>query len=224
MRTPTLGELYGVSVLVHGNPALVQESGVSADVGLRWNARSEGRSRAPWAVVGGFSRWTTDLVSYVRSSLGYVVPINVGSARVAGLEAQAGAGLLRWFAVDVTATLLDPRDTTAGRLVVNDILPFQSRMVLVPRVSGEWRGALGPFARLRAELRWIYQTSRYADTAGLAVIPAQSSLDAELLARTSDAHFTVRVRASDLLDTPRFDVVGFPLPGRSLFVSLEETW
>jgi iron complex outermembrane receptor protein len=83
---------------------------------------------------------------------------------------------------------------------------------------------VGPFGRLRAEVRWVYQASRYADTAGLAVMPAQSSLDAELIARTSDEHFTVRVRASDLLDTPRFDVVGYPLPGRSVFASLEETW
>jgi iron complex outermembrane receptor protein len=227
VRTPTLGELYGVSVLVHGNPALVQESGVSADAGLRWSARpAERASRPPWAIVGVFSRWTSELVSYVRSAEG-VVPVNVGSARIAGLEAQLGAGFLRWLQGDVAATLLEPRDTTAGRLVVNDVLPFQSRLVLVPRLAAEWHelhAHVGPFGRLRAEVRWVYQASRYADTAGLAVIPAQSSLDAELLARTSDEHFTLRVRASDLLDTPRFDVVGFPLPGRSVFASLEETW
>jgi iron complex outermembrane receptor protein len=226
VRTPTLGELYGVSVLVHGNPSLLQESGVSADGGLRWTGRPTGESRPPWAIVGVFSRWTTDLVSYVRSAEG-VVPINVGSARFAGVEAQLGAGFLRWLQADVAATFLDPRDTTPARLVVNDILPFQSRLVLVPRLAAEWRelhAHVGPFRRLRAEVRWVYQASRYADTAGLAVIPAQNSLDAELLARTSDEHFTLRVRASDLLDTPRFDVVGFPLPGRSAFASLEETW
>jgi iron complex outermembrane receptor protein len=77
---------------------------------------------------------------------------------------------------------------------------------------------------VRAELRWVYQSSRYADNAGLAVIPEQSSLDAELLAQTADGRFTARLRATDVLDTPRFDVVGFPLPGRSAFASLEETW
>jgi iron complex outermembrane receptor protein len=225
VRTPTLGELYGMSVLVRGNPSLAQESGVSADVGLRWAAREDGKTRAPWGYVGGFARWTNDLVSFVRSSQGYVEPINVGSARVVGLEAQAGVGFLRWFAADVTATLLDPRDTTPGRLLVNDILPFQSRLVFVPRLSAESRRVgVRPVGRVRAELRWVYQSSRYADNAGLAVIPEQSSLDAELLAQTADDRFTVRVRATDLLDTQRFDVVGFPLPGRSAFASLEETW
>ena len=97
--------------------------------------------------------------------------------------------------------------------------------MLVPRLSAESRDlGIRPFGRVRAELRWVYQSSRYADAAGLAVIPAQSSLDAELMARTNDDRFTVRLRASDLLDTPRFDVVGFPLPGRSAFASLEEKW
>jgi iron complex outermembrane receptor protein len=128
---------------------------------------------------------------------------------------------------DFAATVLDPRNTTTGRLVTNDVLPFESRLVFVPRLAADWQdGAarVGPFARLRAEVRWVYQASRYADMAGLAVIPAQSSLDAELLARSGDERFTVRLRATDLLGTPRFDVVGFPLPGRSAFVSLEESW
>jgi iron complex outermembrane receptor protein len=225
VRTPTLGELYGMSVLVRGNPSLAQESGLSADVGLRWAARQGTGARAPWGYVGGFARWTRDLVSFVRSSQGYVEPFNVGSARVAGIEAQAGAGFVRWFAADVTATMLDPRDTTAGRLLVNDILPFQSRLVVAPRLSAEVHDvAVRPFGRVRAEVRWVYQSSRYADNAGLAVIPEQSSLDAQLLAQTADERFTVRLRATDVLDTPRFDVVGFPLPGRSAFASLEETW
>jgi iron complex outermembrane receptor protein len=227
VRTPTLGELYGMSVLVRGNPLLQQETGLSADVGLRFAAvqHDERAARAPWGFVGGFARWSSDLVSFVRSSQGYVEPVNVGSARVMGLEAQVGAGFLRWFAADFAATVLDPRDTTQGRLVVNDILPFQSRLVFVPRLSAETHDlALGPVGRARVEVRWVYQASRYADTAGLAVIPEQSSLDAELLAQTRDKHFTVRLRATDLLDTARFDIVGFPLPGRSAFASLEESW
>jgi iron complex outermembrane receptor protein len=74
---------------------------------------------------------------------------------------------------------------------------------------------------LRAEILWTHQSSRFADAAGLAVIPEQNSLDAELLARTDDQTWALRVRAVDVLDETRFDVVGFPLPGRSFFLSLE---
>jgi hypothetical protein len=94
----------------------------------------------------------------------------------------------------------------------------------LPRAAGEWRTGLSWADRLRAELRWVYQSSRYADAAGLAVIPEQSSLDAELLAQTRGGALTLRVRAADLLDGQRVDVVGFPLPRRSAFASLEAKW
>jgi iron complex outermembrane receptor protein len=105
------------------------------------------------------------------------------------------------------------------------VLPFQSRLVLVPRLSAEAHPTrLGPLGRVRAEVRAVYQSSRYADAAGLAVVPEQISVDAELLAQTTSGVWTARLRAADLLDAARFDVVGFPLPGRSLFLSMEATW
>ena len=225
VRTPTLGELYGMSVLVRGNPALQQETGVSTDVGLRFSPVQTARRARPGASSAA-SR------AGPRTSCRSCVPRRATSSRSTsaarastGLEAQVGAGLLRWFAADFAATLLDPRDTTAGRLVVNDILPFQSLLVFVPRLSAESRDVgLGPLGRARAEVRWVYQSSRYADTAGLAVIPSQSSSTPSCSAQSRDKHFTVRLRATDLLDTPRFDVVGYPLPGRSAFASLEESW
>jgi iron complex outermembrane receptor protein len=152
------------------------------------------------------------------------LPVNIDDARVSGVEAQAGAGLSRWLAVDATATILDPRDTTPERLIVNRVLPFQSRFVVAPRLSFEVRAGLAWLDRVRAELRWIYQSSRYADTAGLAVIPQQSSLDAEAVAQTKDDRFTLRLHMADVLDTQRFDIVGFPLPRRAAFLALEAKW
>ena len=187
--------------------------------------RGRGRlGRPPWAALIGFARWSSDLIAFVRSTQGFTVPVNIDQARVSGVEAQVGSGFLRWFAADANVTLLDPRNTTPGRLVVNDILPFQSRLVFAPRVSAETRTGLWWVGRLRAEARWVYQSSRYADSAGLAVMPSQSSLDAELMAQTHDGAWTLRFRATDLLDTQRFDIVGFPLPGRSFFLSLEAKW
>jgi iron complex outermembrane receptor protein len=223
-RVPSLAELYGVSPVVQGNPMLFPESGVTCDAGLRWNARAAGAAPNPWASVAGFARWADDLVGYELSPQGYAKPLNVGRARVTGAEAQAGARFLRWFAFDLSATLLDPRNTTPGRTTVNDVLPLLSRLVLVPRVSGEWHTGLSWADRIRAEMRWIYESSRYADAAGLAVIPAQSSLDAEVLAQTRDGAWTVRLRVADLLDGQRFDVVGFPLPRRSVFAAMEAKW
>jgi iron complex outermembrane receptor protein len=219
-RVPTLGELYGMGALVRGNAALAPESGLSFDAGLR----SEGASHA-WGGAFAFARSSEDLIGFVRSSEGYVMPRNVARARTLGVEAQGGVAFLSLFSAEISATFLDARDTTPGRLVVNDVLPFQSRLVVTPRVAAERKGlAWGAFAHARAELRFTYQSSRYADAAGLAVIPAQSSLDAELLLATRDDRVAVRARGVDLADSRRVDIVGYPLPGRSFYLSLEARW
>jgi iron complex outermembrane receptor protein len=224
-RPPALGELYGMSVIVRGNPVLDAEEGVSVDAGGRWKGdRGIAHGQPPWMMVDAFVRWANDLIAFVRSSEGFTLPVNIDDARVSGVEAQAGAGLCPWLAVDATATTLDPRDTTPDRLIVNRVLPFQSRFVVAPRVSFEARTGLAWLDRVRAELRWIYQSSRYADAAGLAVIPQQSSLDAEAVAQTRDDRFTLRLHMADVLDTQRFDIVGFPLPRRAAFLALEAKW
>ena len=69
--------------------------------------------------------------------------------------------------------------------------------------------------------RLVYQSSRYGDPAGQAVIPEQVSLDLDAALEGFEGSAVLRGRVSDVLDAARFDVVGFPLPGRSLFVSLE---
>jgi iron complex outermembrane receptor protein len=224
-RVPALGELYGMSVVVRGNPALRPESGVTVDAGIRWKAHEGGMGTAPpWALVDAFVRWSDDLIAFVRSAQGFALPLNVDRARSVGAEAQVGAGFLRWFAVDASATLLDPRNTTEGRLLVNDVIPFQSRLVVGARLSAEGHAGFAWLDRVRAEARWIYQSSRYADAPGLAVIPDQSSLDLEALAETREGHFTLRARIADVLDAQRFDIVGFPLPRRAGFLALEVKW
>jgi iron complex outermembrane receptor protein len=79
----------------------------------------------------------------------------------------------------------------------------------------------GRVDRTRARLSLLHQSSRYADPAGLIVIPAQTSFDLELEQASLDGKIKVRARLKNLFDAPAFDVVGYPLPGRSVYVSME---
>jgi vitamin B12 transporter len=120
--------------------------------------------------------------------------------------------------------VLDPRDTTPNRPTGNDILPFHSRLIVAPRLDAESTLTSSLIQRVSGSLVYVYESSRFADAAGLAVIPAQASLDAEAAAAGLDDHLTARLRVANVLGAPRFDVVGFPLPGRSAFFSMEATW
>lgn len=219
-RVPTLGELYGISALVRGSSALVPEQGVVWDFGARWEA-----PLGPvWAYldVFGFARHVSELIAYRRSSLGAIQPYNVGSARVLGGELEAGAEWRRHARAALALTVLDPRDTTASRSLRNDLIPYQSRL----SGSGFVEGFLEPRApwlfRAGLDARFTYRASRFADPAGLDVLPASSALDLGASFRFGRAgDIAVRAALDDVFDAHRFDFIGYPVPGRRVQLSLE---
>jgi vitamin B12 transporter len=225
IRVPTLGEVFGTSGVVHGNPNLQPEEGYTADVGVRAQTR-------PWAFVQGayldafvFGHWVDGLIAYERVAQGFLTPYNVGRARVLGAEMLAGVALTRVVRVEVATTSLDPRDTTPGRTTVNDVLPYRSRLIAAPRVRADWkikgRESLSAFG---GEVRAVYQSSRYVDPAGLGVIPQQTSVDAEVDAGWFGGVLTARLRVADIFNATRTDIIGYPLPGRSVYFGLEASW
>jgi iron complex outermembrane receptor protein len=219
-RQPALGELYGAGVLVRGNALLRPELGIGADLGGR--ARGQLGPLQAHAAASLFARQASDLVAYARTAQGYVVPLNVSRARVVGAELSAGATALQHISIDCNVTLLDPRDTTDGRRLRNEYLPFTSRLVVAPRLlvtTGELAGR--QLSRAELGLNATYLSNRFADAAGLIVIPDQLTLDVSGTASWWSGLLVTRARFANLLGTERFDVVGYPLPGRSLYVSAE---
>lgn len=225
VRVPTLGEVYGISGAVHGNPGLSPESGYTADLGVRAVARRALAFAGAYVDAFVFAHWVDGLIAYERTGQGYVTPYNVGRARVLGAEILAGLALAGIVRAEIAVTALDPRDTTVGRMTVNDILPFRSRLVAAPGLRADWKtenrdGVSG----LGGEVRAVYQSSRYVDPAGLGVIGQQASVDVEADVAWFDGILTARGRVADVFDSKRTDVIGYPLPGRSAYLGLEVTW
>lgn len=219
-RDPTLGELYGAGILVRGNAALRRELGISAELGGRAVARAQTLSVQVQA--SAFVRGASDLVAYTRAAQGYVVPSNVGRARVMGLELGVVGRAFEHIELGCNLTLLDPRDTTPGRRLQNDFLPFMSRLVVAPRLrltTGEREGHV--LLRADLETEALYLSNRFADAAGLVVIPDQATLGLSAAATWFSGVLVSRLRLTNATDAERFDIVGYPLPGRSLYGSLE---
>ncbi len=225
VRVPTLGEVYGVSGTVHGNPLLAPETGWTAEFGLRAETGPGRLIRGAYVDAFVFARWADGLIAYERTGQGYVTPYNVGAARVLGAELLTGVALTRILRLEVAATALDPRDTSANRTTVNDILPYRSRLIAAPRLRADWKthnrdGVSG----VGGEVRALYQSSRYVDPAGLGVVGEQGTVDVEGDVVFFDGLLTARVRVADLFDAARTDIIGYPLPGRSIYGGLEASW
>jgi vitamin B12 transporter len=225
VRVPTLGEAYGASAVLRGNPDLLPETGVSFDVGARAaGGERDDPVRASGAVTG-FARFAEDLVAYRRTSIGGVRPFNVGTARVMGVELEAALDLVRHVRAEVALTLLDPRDTDSG--VTSDLLPYVARLVAAPGIEVY---ADEPFAsapvveRLSLATRLVARGERVGDAAGLVVLPAQTWLDLDGLVSLSDDRIAIRARVANLLDDDATDTIGLPLPGRSFHIAGEAWW
>jgi iron complex outermembrane receptor protein len=97
-----------------------------------------------------------------------------------------------------------------------------SRLVLAPRVlltTGDLEHKVLKRAELSADL--VYSSNRFADAAGLIVIPEQATLGVTAAATWLSGMLISRLRLANVLDAARFDIVGYPLPGRSVYASLE---
>jgi iron complex outermembrane receptor protein len=222
VRVPTLGELFGVAPAVLGSPDLRPETGNTLDLGLRWGL-GNGSARADlWVDAFAFARDARNLVAYRRSSLGVMRPFNVGRARVLGSELSVGARGLRLLRAEAAVTLMDARDRSPGRYLANDYLPLMPRLVMSGHVAAERRWSAAISTELGTRVRHI--ASRYADPAGLIVIPEQTTWDLEAAAALWDELLNVRAVLGNVSDTRTFDIVGLPQPGRSFWASLEVVW
>jgi outer membrane receptor protein involved in Fe transport len=70
-------------------------------------------------------------------------------------------------------------------------------------------------------VRVTHRSSRYADPAGLIVIPDETVVDLETSASFLHRAMTARISFRNIFDQRQVDTVGLPLPGRSVMASLE---
>ncbi len=221
LREPSLGELYGTSVIVRGNDALRPEHGIQGDLGV--DAESELPGGAVTAAVTAFLHEAEDLIAYRRS--GFLIrPYNVATARLSGLELSLRARWLERVTADVAVTLLDPRDTTALRQTVNDVLPFRARLVATGALGYEAPVTGGGLlAGWGVGVGGAHRSSRYADPAGLIVVPESTdlTLQGSLALKGGVA---AKGAVENVLDERVFDTVGLPLPGRAFHLEVSKTW
>lgn len=219
LRFVTLGERYGVSAATRGNSDLSPEQGWAGDIGALFSTPLGSQARLE-VDSAAFVRLTDDLVAYQRSSLGYVRPYNVGSARMLGGEVTMEVDALQHLRARSGLSLLDARDTTSGSVTSGNLVPFQSPLTFSQDLEIYDETVRGALMRQGLVLYLNFRSYRVADPAGLIVIPGQVTLDAAYGVQLREA-IELRFRAENILDSAQFDTVGFPLPGRAFFLSGE---
>jgi iron complex outermembrane receptor protein len=240
-RAPTFLELFGDRGTIVSNPELEPETGWTADGSVAFRARPWKRLTQAKAEVTGFYRRATNLIQMAPNSQKTFHWVNIGAARVAGIEA-AGGLTLDWasgtgspwpgFLVFRGAfTFMDAKDIS-GTYSDGWTLPFRPRWELFGRA--EW--SFGPF-QLAYEVDYVGRN--YLDAANHYFAPHRLfhsaefqvdlrsrrgptvTLQARNLANTISRVIPVQAEPQDLMiRTPVADVLGFPLPGITVFLNL----
>ena len=215
-RYATLGERYGVSASMRGNPTLAAERGFAADLGAVWAKQSPSLSGSVSSNV--FYRSTNDVIAYQRVSLGYVRPFNVELGRFFGADATLALEAASLLRLKLSASYLNAQRIEEGQNVGQ--IPFRSNLTgqaeLTLFRADPWPGV----SRVSLGVLGDYRGRRFADPANLVEIPAQATMD--LLAQGQfNRQVDLRLRIENLTNAARFDALGYPLPGRGCYLSAE---
>lgn len=238
VRLPTLIELFGNRGAILGRPDLRPERGPSADFGAVW---------APAVALGEFDRILVESSVFATRSHDTIVilptlaavsrALNVSDAQMYGGELVASARIARTLSVTANYTRLVTEQISEDINFNGRVLPLKPGHDLYARADVV-RRILGRQASLSFDVSW--QSESFLDQANLRRVPqrlligtgARVELAGGLAAAVAVDNLADRRVEQQPLDPPPrpdftqtptaiADVAGFPLPGRSLYVSLE---
>jgi iron complex outermembrane receptor protein len=240
VRLPTLTELFGDHGFLLGDPTLLPERGPSGDFGLVWApARAIGAIDRILVEADAFATQARDTIALITTA-GFVARAeNIGRTETYGGEVTVAARLARTLSITASYTRLETAQLSADVSVNGKPVPRSPAHQLYARADVEHRFA-GRLAS--AWLDTSYQSTSFLDPASLGVVPARTLVDAgvsialgggtvlalaiENLADTRIANLPLDPPPSPTLTstpTALTDVAGFPLPGRSFYLSLSWT-
>lgn len=211
-RAPSFLELYVHQGFLLPNPDLRPERALTAD------AQVAHRTARSFVQAGGFVSLYEDLISYEYYPPMLARPYNFSTAQVAGLEAEGEARPWPWLSVAGSYTLLVSQNLRDDPRYYLKELPYRPRHKVCARASA------GPvWARGRAEL--VYQSAQSMNRAQTLFLPERAlvnvGVSSELVA---SPQLTASLEVKNLFDVGSEDLAGYPLPGRSAYLTLAMSW
>jgi hypothetical protein len=216
-RIPSFVELYGYNRGITGSPELRPERATNADVGLALERRGPAGSLS--GSLTAFGALVDDLIAW-QSYGPQTRAENISRARIWGVESELRLRTRRLTTI-MQATLTDARDR--GEIASR----FDRQLERRPRYRGyvraEWRQPLpGPTGTLAlcgyADLDGT--AGNFATTGPYSAIPARLVGGAGVSLEHGPSGVRLSVSAYNLGDSRIEDFPNYPLPGRSVYLTL----
>ncbi|MEE2659568.1 MAG: TonB-dependent receptor [Candidatus Latescibacterota bacterium] len=210
-RSPSFFELFGDKGAVIGDTELEPESGISSDLGLEMKFFNGPVQRLE---LVAYRNRVTGQIRFVHNSQLVLRPLNIGQARLQGLECRLQASPLTQTTATASYTYSQAVNSTPGSHERGLDLPNSPRHV----ARLEFATA---FSLFTARYELSAESRHFLDRANLRPAPRRRVHTASLAAALFGS-VRLRVEARNLTGNQMADLWGYPLPGRSLFHSLRK--
>ncbi len=217
-RAANFSELFGNAGTVIGNAALEPETAINRDIGFV--ADIAGFGRAAWLDLctieyAYFYNNVRDLIAFDQVNARSFRAFNAGSARIRGHEVSFALSAFSAIGLDVNYTHQDSENRDVDSPEGNQ-LPLRpaDEVFARPRVFTDW-GTL--------YYEYTFISDNPTDSDNFAVVPSRSIHSVGFVAHPLD-QLTLRLRAANITDADVRDLGDFPLPGLTIFGSMEMTF
>lgn len=213
VREPSFFELFGDRGFFIGNADLKSEKGTNYDVGFeaRWDGPSEWLKNFTLSSAY-FHNTVDDLITRVYDARGVGKSVNISSSLIRGVEASVKIDLLKYFRFIGNATWQDPIQQNEVEAFDGKILPGRFMESYLARFEALY----GP-AKVYAE--FITAKDSFYDTANL--LKAKDKEEINLGISFAYRSYIVTVEAKNVTDGRFEDFNGYPMPGRSGYITVQ---
>jgi len=213
-RPPSFFELFGDRGAVVGNTDLESERGDNWDVGLVWRRFQRDRTGVQLLEAVFYRNQVEDLIRFVQNAQRVSRPHNFGRARIQGLEVRGQMRLVSLFDLSGSYVFQQAENRSPVSYEKDNDLPN------APRHKFNFRAG---FSKGRGEVHYdLNRESRhFLDRANLRPVASRifHGLGGSFLLRKRAA---VSLEVRNLTSDRVADLWGYPLPGRSYFISVRQ--
>jgi len=223
VRMPSLFELFGNTGAVLGNPSLLPERGLNADLGMVYRPNLASSTDTLALEIYGFWNQSEDRIQFVRTSQGVSVAQNIDAAEIYGVEVGSYLDVLTHLRARASFTWMPAMNRSQAPAYAGKQLPNRPRWKGYGRIEGylpvEFLG--GGEVGVHMEIEALGRN--YDDLANLVAFPERVLIGAGGYVSFLNRSCRIRLDGRNLTNASVQDFIGHPLPGLSVMASLEWT-